>query len=173
MRLGHEGMDCAVQGSSALCTSSPLSLHTQLLGRCTVVQVDGCIARMCHSDMPTCCASLVPLHVKRCHAAILQLCIHNRLQRLKDGSMAPSHMQWHKGCITNNASTCFPCAALCCTISHWLRVALPACCCVCRDDFDPEAFENQAALGLLQRFVSNGREADGSPTRDRLKMIVR
>jgi hypothetical protein len=42
-----------------------------------------------------------------------------------------------------------------------------------RDDFDPETFENKAALGLLQRFVTNGREVDGSPTRDRLKMIVR
>ena len=44
---------------------------------------------------------------------------------------------------------------------------------LCRDDFDPDKFENTAALGLLQRFVSNGREADGSPTRDRLKLIVR
>jgi hypothetical protein len=43
----------------------------------------------------------------------------------------------------------------------------------CSDDFDPDKFENTAALGLLQRFVSNGRESDGSPTRDRLKMIVR
>jgi hypothetical protein len=43
----------------------------------------------------------------------------------------------------------------------------------CRDDFDPDTFENKAALGLLQRFVTNGREVDGSPTRDRLKMIVR
>ncbi|KAF6265439.1 hypothetical protein COO60DRAFT_1623849 [Scenedesmus sp. NREL 46B-D3] len=42
-----------------------------------------------------------------------------------------------------------------------------------RDDFDPDTFENKAALGLLQRFVTNGREVDGSPTRDRLKMIVR
>jgi hypothetical protein len=42
-----------------------------------------------------------------------------------------------------------------------------------REDFDPDKFENTAALGLLQRFVSNGREADGSPTRDRLKLIVR
>lgn len=42
-----------------------------------------------------------------------------------------------------------------------------------REDFDPDKCENTAALGLLQRFVSNGREADGSPTRDRLKLIVR
>lgn len=42
-----------------------------------------------------------------------------------------------------------------------------------REDFDPDKFENKAALGLLQRFVSNGRESDGSPTRDRLKLIVR
>lgn len=44
---------------------------------------------------------------------------------------------------------------------------------VCREDFDPEKVDNQAALGLLQRFVSNGREADGQPTRDRLKIIPR
>eukprot|EP00879_Flechtneria_rotunda_P007526 GHRR01007895.1.p1 GENE.GHRR01007895.1~~GHRR01007895.1.p1 ORF type:complete len:404 (+),score=176.36 GHRR01007895.1:1764-2975(+) len=42
-----------------------------------------------------------------------------------------------------------------------------------REDFDPDKCENKAALGLLQRFVTNGREADGSPTRDRLKMIAR
>jgi hypothetical protein len=42
-----------------------------------------------------------------------------------------------------------------------------------REDFDPEKCENTAALGLLKRFVSNGREAGGEPTRDRLKMIVR
>jgi hypothetical protein len=41
------------------------------------------------------------------------------------------------------------------------------------EDFDPERFGNQAALGLLARFVSNGREADGSSTRERLKMIAR
>lgn len=41
------------------------------------------------------------------------------------------------------------------------------------EDFDPPRFENQAALGLLQRFVANGREVDGSPTRERLKMIAR
>ena len=33
--------------------------------------------------------------------------------------------------------------------------------------------ENQAALQLLQRFVHNGREMDGQPTRDRLKLIPR
>jgi len=41
------------------------------------------------------------------------------------------------------------------------------------DDFDPARFENQAALGLLARFVANGRETDGSSTRERLKMIAR
>eukprot|EP00775_Hariotina_reticulata_P011572 gene11572-11716_t len=41
------------------------------------------------------------------------------------------------------------------------------------EDFDQTKVENTAALGLLQRFISNGREADGSPTRDRLKMIPR
>ncbi|KAG2443802.1 hypothetical protein HXX76_002145 [Chlamydomonas incerta] len=39
--------------------------------------------------------------------------------------------------------------------------------------FNPATFENQTALGLLRRFVTNGREADGSPTRDRLKLIPR
>jgi hypothetical protein len=34
-------------------------------------------------------------------------------------------------------------------------------------------FENKAALGLLTRFVSNGREADGTMSRDRLKIIAR
>ena len=41
------------------------------------------------------------------------------------------------------------------------------------EDFDAARFENQAALGLLARFVSNGREADGAHTRERLKMISR
>eukprot|EP00877_Chromochloris_zofingiensis_P004334 jgi/Chrzof1/13901/Cz08g16190.t1 len=41
------------------------------------------------------------------------------------------------------------------------------------DDFDPLLAENQAAVGLLQRFVANGREADGTPTRERLKLIAR
>jgi hypothetical protein len=27
--------------------------------------------------------------------------------------------------------------------------------------------ENQKALGLLKRFIQNGREQDGTPTRDR------
>lgn len=40
-------------------------------------------------------------------------------------------------------------------------------------DFDPETFPNQKALGLLRRFVQNGKEADGTPTRDRLKLIAR
>lgn len=31
----------------------------------------------------------------------------------------------------------------------------------------------QAAVGLLQRFVNGGKEADGCPTRDRLKLIPR
>lgn len=42
-----------------------------------------------------------------------------------------------------------------------------------RDDFDADNPSNAAAAGLLARFVSNGRETDGSPTRDRLKMIAR
>lgn len=42
-----------------------------------------------------------------------------------------------------------------------------------RDEFDPAVFPNQAALALLSRFVAGGREADGSPSRDRLKLIGR
>jgi hypothetical protein len=41
------------------------------------------------------------------------------------------------------------------------------------EDFDPAGFPNKAALGLLARFISNGREADGGATRDRLKLIAR
>ena len=41
------------------------------------------------------------------------------------------------------------------------------------DDFEPAKAANQAALALLARFVSNGREADGAPTRERLKLIAR
>jgi len=41
------------------------------------------------------------------------------------------------------------------------------------EDFDPSKFENKAALGLLMRLIANGREADGSPTRERLKIIAR
>ena len=41
--------------------------------------------------------------------------------------------------------------------------ALPACLQV----------SNKAALGLVQRFVHNQREFDGTPTRDRLKIIPR
>ncbi|KAG1679104.1 hypothetical protein FOA52_000459 [Chlamydomonas sp. UWO 241] len=42
------------------------------------------------------------------------------------------------------------------------------------DDFNAAAFPNQKALALLKRFFSSGgREADGAPTRDRLKMIPR
>ncbi|KXZ49242.1 hypothetical protein GPECTOR_22g834 [Gonium pectorale] len=40
-------------------------------------------------------------------------------------------------------------------------------------DFNAATFENQAALALVRRFVTNGREADGSPTRDRFKLIPR
>ncbi|GIM03136.1 hypothetical protein Vretimale_7924 [Volvox reticuliferus] len=40
-------------------------------------------------------------------------------------------------------------------------------------DFNPVAYANQAALALLRRLTTNGREADGSPTRDRFKLIPR
>ena len=39
--------------------------------------------------------------------------------------------------------------------------------------WDPETHPCPAALGLLRRFVHNGREDDGTPTRDRLKLIAR
>lgn len=41
------------------------------------------------------------------------------------------------------------------------------------DGWTPDQEPNQAALGLLQRFVHGEQEADGSPTRDRLKLIAR
>ncbi|GLI62060.1 hypothetical protein VaNZ11_004488 [Volvox africanus] len=40
-------------------------------------------------------------------------------------------------------------------------------------DFNPVAYTNQQALALLRRLMTNGREADGSPTRDRFKLIPR
>lgn len=40
-------------------------------------------------------------------------------------------------------------------------------------DFNPSKHENPAAIGLLQRFIQDGVEADGSPTRSRLKLIPR
>jgi len=39
--------------------------------------------------------------------------------------------------------------------------------------WDPATHPCPPALGLLRRFVHNGREADGAPTRDRLKLIAR
>lgn len=36
-----------------------------------------------------------------------------------------------------------------------------------KDDFDPVSFPNQKALALYRRLVLNGKEADGSATRDR------
>ncbi|KAK9813897.1 hypothetical protein WJX73_003693 [Symbiochloris irregularis] len=39
--------------------------------------------------------------------------------------------------------------------------------------WQPEQVANQAALKLLQRFVHDGTEAGGEPTRDRLKLIAR
>eukprot|EP00887_Chlorella_sp_A99_P000473 scaffold17.g473.t1 len=41
------------------------------------------------------------------------------------------------------------------------------------EGWEPQRVENQAALGLLQRFVHNKREHDGQPTRDRMKLIPR
>ena len=42
-----------------------------------------------------------------------------------------------------------------------------------RDDFDADNPSNQAAAGLLPRFVRSGREPDGCPTRDLMQMIPR
>jgi len=46
------------------------------------------------------------------------------------------------------------------------------------DNWDPTSYERShpaagPALGLARRFVHNGREGDGTPTRDRLKLIAR
>jgi hypothetical protein len=41
------------------------------------------------------------------------------------------------------------------------------------EGWEPQCVENQAALGLAQRFFNNGVEFDGQPTRDRLKLIPR
>jgi hypothetical protein len=41
------------------------------------------------------------------------------------------------------------------------------------EGFEPSSVPNQAALALVRRFVHDGREADGTPTRDRLKVIPR
>lgn len=39
------------------------------------------------------------------------------------------------------------------------------------EGWEPSQVANKAALGLVQRFVNNGVEADGTPTRDRLKLL--
>ena len=41
------------------------------------------------------------------------------------------------------------------------------------EGWTPEQESNKAALGLLQRLVHDGREADRTPTRDRLKLLAR
>lgn len=41
------------------------------------------------------------------------------------------------------------------------------------DGWEPSQIQSPAALQLLQRFFGNGREFDGQPTRDRLKLIGR
>ncbi|KAF5835181.1 hypothetical protein DUNSADRAFT_7770 [Dunaliella salina] len=41
------------------------------------------------------------------------------------------------------------------------------------EDFDAATYPNQDALGLIKRMVDNGREADGTLTRDRLKLVPR
>ena len=41
------------------------------------------------------------------------------------------------------------------------------------EGWTPAQEPNKAALGLLQRFVHDGREADKVPTRDRLKLLAR
>lgn len=41
------------------------------------------------------------------------------------------------------------------------------------EGFDCSKVDNQAAMRLFQRFVEGGTEADGTPSRDRLKMIAR
>jgi len=41
------------------------------------------------------------------------------------------------------------------------------------EGWTPDHESNKAALGLAQRFMHNGKEADGTPTRDRLKLMPR
>ena len=41
------------------------------------------------------------------------------------------------------------------------------------EGWEPSMVENKAALGLAQRFFSDGIEFDGQPTRDRLKLLPR
>lgn len=41
------------------------------------------------------------------------------------------------------------------------------------EGWTPAQEGNTAALGLLRRFVHDGREADKTPTRDRLKLLAR
>jgi hypothetical protein len=41
------------------------------------------------------------------------------------------------------------------------------------EGWEPSQVENQAALGLAQRFFNNGVEFDGQPTRDRFKLLPR
>ena len=43
----------------------------------------------------------------------------------------------------------------------------------CQPIIHRDCHARQAALGLAQRFVHGGKEADGSPTRDRLKLMPR
>jgi Protein ENHANCED DISEASE RESISTANCE 2, C-terminal len=41
------------------------------------------------------------------------------------------------------------------------------------EGWEPSMLENQAALGMAQRFFADGVEFDGQPTRDRLKLLPR
>ena len=41
------------------------------------------------------------------------------------------------------------------------------------EGWEPAAVRNPAALGLAQRFMNNGVEFDGTPTRERLKLLPR
>lgn len=41
------------------------------------------------------------------------------------------------------------------------------------EGWEPDMVENQAALGLAQRFIHNGVEFDGQPSRDRFKILPR
>ena len=42
-----------------------------------------------------------------------------------------------------------------------------------REGFNPSLADNPAAVGLLRRFIHNGREENSEPTRNRLKLIPR
>jgi len=82
------------------------------------------------------------------------------------------------GCSSGSGSP----ERLCCSYTSWSATAPQPLLCVAAvvllllrhlQCLTRRSLRTRRALGLLQRFITNGREADGSATRDRLKMIPR